>query len=125
VIEEVLARHPKLRVYLMHAGYPMIDDLLAVLYTHPQVYVDVGVIVYTQPRPAFYRYLQAIVEAGFAKRVMFGSDNMVWPETIGRSIEVIQQAPFLSEAQKRDIFYNNAARFLRLDAATIARHHAL
>ena len=125
VIEEVLAKHPKLRVYLMHAGYPMIDDLLAVLYTHPQVYVDVGVIVYTQPRPAFYRYLQAIVDAGFGKRVMFGSDNMVWPETIGRSIEVIQQAPFLSEAQKRDILYNNAARFLRLDAATIARHHAL
>ncbi|WP_271678503.1 amidohydrolase family protein [Thermomonas mangrovi] len=125
VIEEVLARHPKLRVYLMHAGYPMIDDLLAVLYTHPQVYVDVGVIVYTQPRPAFYRYLQAIVDAGFGKRVMFGSDNMVWPETIGRSIEVIRQAPFLSEQQKRDILYDNAARFLRLDQATIERHHGL
>lgn len=125
VIEEVLAKHPKLRVYLMHAGYPMIDDLLAVLYTHPQVYVDVGVIVYTQPRPAFYRYLQAIVDAGFGKRVMFGSDNMIWPETIGRSIEVIRQAPFLSEQQKRDILYDNAARFLRLDQATIDRHHAL
>lgn len=125
VIEDVLVKHPKLRVYLMHAGYPMIDDLLAVLYTHPQVYVDVGVIAYTQPRPAFYRYLQAIFDAGFGKRVMYGSDNMVWPETIGRSIEVIRQAPFLSEAQKRDILYDNAARFLRLDASTIARHHAL
>ena len=125
VIEEVLAKHPKLRVYLMHAGYPMIDDLLAVLYAHPQVYVDVGVIVYTQPRPAFYRYLQAIVDAGFGKRVMFGSDNMIWPETIGRAIEVIQQAPFLDESQKRDILYDNAARFLRLDKATIERHHAL
>ncbi len=125
VMEDVLLKHPKVRVYLMHAGYPMLDDLLAVLYTHPQVYVDVGVIVYTQPRPAFYRYLQAIVDAGFGKRVMFGSDNMVWPETIGRSIDVIEQAPFLSEGQKRDILYNNAARFLRLDQATIARHHAL
>lgn len=125
VIEEVLAKHPKLRVYLMHAGYPMIDDLLAVLYTHPQVYVDVGVIVYTQPRPAFYRYLQAIVDAGFGKRVMFGSDNMVWPETIGRSIQVIREAPFLSEQQKRDILYDNAARFLRLDQPTIERHHGL
>ena len=65
------------------------------------------------------------MDAGFGKRVMFGSDNMVWPETIGRSIEVIQQAPFLSETQKRDILYNNAARFLRLDKATIERHHAL
>jgi predicted TIM-barrel fold metal-dependent hydrolase len=27
-IEEVLVKHPKLRVYIMHAGYPMIDDLL-------------------------------------------------------------------------------------------------
>ena len=60
--------NPKLRVYIMHAGYPMIDDMLAVLYAHPQVYVDVGVIVYTQPRPAFYRYLQAIVDEGAARR---------------------------------------------------------
>lgn len=53
-MEEVLVRHPHLRVYLAHAGYPMIDDLLALMYAHPQVYVDVGVIVYTQPRAAFY-----------------------------------------------------------------------
>lgn len=113
-VEEVVARYPKLRLYIMHAGYPMIDDLLAVLYSHPQVYVDVGIIVYNQPRPAFYRYLQAIVDAGFGNRVMFGSDQMVWPGTIERAIAVIEEAPFLSAAQKRDIFYNNAARFLRL-----------
>lgn len=121
-IEEVLIRHPKLRVYLMHAGYPMLDDLLAVLYTHPQVYIDVGVIVYTQPRAAFYRYLQAVMDAGFGKRVLFGSDNMIWPETIERSIRTIDEAPFLSATQKRDILYNNAARFLRLDKGEIARH---
>jgi uncharacterized protein len=113
-IEEVLVKRPKLRVYIMHAGYPMIDDLLAVLYAHPQVYVDVGIIVYNQPRPAFYRYLQAIVDAGFTNRVMFGSDQMVWPGAIERAIAAIEEAPFLTKEQKRDIFYNNAARFLRL-----------
>lgn len=41
-MEEVLVRHPRLRVYLMHAGYPLLDDRLAVLYAHPQVSVDVG-----------------------------------------------------------------------------------
>ena len=116
-MEEVLVRHPKLRVYLAHAGYPMIDDLLALLYAHPQVYVDTGVIVFTQPRAAFYRYLQRIVEAGFGNRVMFGSDQMVWPGVIERSIKLIEDAPFLTKAQKRDILYNNAARFLRLDPA--------
>ena len=107
----------------MHAGFPMLDDLLAVLYAHPQVYVDVGVIVYTQPRPAFYRYLRGIVEAGFGNRVMFGSDQMVWPGVIERSIAVIEEAPFLDEAAKRDVLYHNAARFLRLGKDEIARHH--
>jgi hypothetical protein len=124
-IEEVLVKHPKLRVYIMHAGYPLLDDLLAVLYAHPQVYVDVGIIVYNQPRPAFYRFLQAIVDAGFANRVLFGSDQMVWPGTIERAIAVIDEAPFLSGQQKRDILYNNAARFLRLSKEDIARHRSL
>ena len=124
-MEEVLVRHPKLRVYLMHAGYPMIDDLLTLLYAHPQVHVDVGVIVFTQPRPAFYRYLERIVEAGFGDRITFGSDQMVWPGVIERSVKVIEDAPFLSALQKRDILYNNAARFLRLAPEQIAAHHRL
>lgn len=119
-MEEVLVKHPHLRVYLAHAGYPMIDDLLALLYAHPQVYVDVGVIVFTQPRAAFYGYLKRIEEAGFGKRVMFGSDQMVWPGVIERAIKVINDAPFLSPDNKRDILYNNAARFLRLTPAQIA-----
>lgn len=122
-MEEVLVRHPSLRVYLMHAGYPMLDDLLAVLYAHPQVYVDVGIIVFQQPRAEFYRYLRRIVEAGFGKRVMFGSDQVIWPGMIERAVAVIEQAPFLSEEQRRDIFYNNAARFLRLTDEEIAEHH--
>jgi predicted TIM-barrel fold metal-dependent hydrolase len=124
-MEEVLVRHPGLRVYLMHAGYPILDDLLAVLYAHPQVYVGVGVIAFTQPRPAFYRFLRGVVEAGFGKRVMFGSDQMVWPEAIERAVATIREAPFLSEEQKRDILYHNAARFLRLGDEEIARHHGM
>lgn len=123
LLEEALLRHPRLRVYIMHAGWPMLDDLLAVLWTHPQVHVDVGIIVYALPEAEFYRYLRTIVDAGFGKRVMFGSDQMVWPETIERAIARIEAAPFLTAEQKRDILYDNAARFLRLDEAEIARHH--
>jgi uncharacterized protein len=122
-LEEVLGRHPRLRVYIMHAGYPMLDDLLAVLYAHPQVHVGVGIIVYHRPQQEFYRYLRTIVEAGFGDRVMFGSDQMVWPGVIERAVGVIEEAPFLSEEQKRDILYNNAARFLRLADEEIAQHH--
>ena len=53
---------------------------------------------------------------------MWGSDQMVWPKTIPVALETIEQAPFLSAEQKRAIFYNNAARFLRLSEAEMARH---
>jgi hypothetical protein len=46
---------------------------------------------------------------------MYGSDQMIWPDAVGLSIETIEEADFLTEEQKKDIFYNNAARFLRLE----------
>jgi predicted TIM-barrel fold metal-dependent hydrolase len=124
-LEEVLVRHPRLRVYIMHAGYPMLDDLLALLFNYPQVYVDVSVIVNVEPRASFYRYLKGIVDGGYGERVMFGSDQMVWAGVIEPAIESIERAPFLTRKQKRDIFYNNAARFLRLSREEIARHHRM
>jgi predicted TIM-barrel fold metal-dependent hydrolase len=125
LLEDVLVRHPRLRIYVMHAGYPMANELRALLFSYPQVYVDTGSIVYTEPRAAFYGFLREIVEAGYGDRIMFGSDQMIWPGVIEPSIRVIEDAPFLSAAQKRDILYNNAARFLRLTPQEIARHHAM
>lgn len=123
LLEDAIARHPKLRIYVMHAGWPMLDDMIAMMWTYPQVYIDTGVISFAIPRREFHRYLQRIVEAGFGKRVMFGSDQMNWPGAIERAIDAIESAAFLSAEQKRDILYNNAARFLRLSEADIAKHH--
>jgi predicted TIM-barrel fold metal-dependent hydrolase len=123
ILEEALIRHPDARVYIMHAGWPMLDDTIATLYVHPQVYVDLGVIDWAFPRAEFYRYLRGLVDAGFGKRIMFGSDNMNWPESIEIAIQSIETAPFLSSEQKRDILYDNAARFLRLSREEIDRHH--
>ena len=54
---------------------------------------------------------------------MYGSDQMIWPDVIGETIGAIEDAAFLTEEQKRDILYNNAARFLRLTDEEIAVHH--
>lgn len=107
----------------MHAGYPMAERMRALLFSYPQVYVDICSIVYTEPRPAFYGFLRELVEAGYGDRIMFGSDQMIWPGVIDASVRAIEDAPFLDDQQKRNIFYNNAARFLRLTSEEIARHH--
>jgi predicted TIM-barrel fold metal-dependent hydrolase len=115
LLEDVLIRHPKLRIYLMHAGFPYMQETVAILHMYPQVYADLGVLDWNRPREEFHEYLRTLVRSGFGKRLMFGSDQMVWPDAIGMAIEGVQSASFLTEEQKRDIFYNNAVRFFRLD----------
>ena len=87
------------------------------------MYVDIGGVQWLYPRAFFYAQLQKFFDAGFGKRVMFGSDQMNWPGLIEPALAIIEEAPFLSEEQKRDVFYNNAARFLRLSEDEIALHH--
>jgi hypothetical protein len=112
-LESVLIRHPRLRLYAMHAGWPMGDAMIAMLFAHPQLYVDVGVLDWAYPEKDFYAYLRRLIDAGFEQRIMFGSDNMVWPDSIGIAIERINKAP-LTKRQKQLILHDNAARFLRI-----------
>ena len=115
LLEDVLVRHPKLRLFVENAGYPYRDEMIAMMYQYPQLHADVSTITWVIPRSAFYDYLEALVRAGLGKRLMFGSDQMRWPEKIGEGIDAIEHAPFLTAEQKRDILYHNAARFLRLE----------
>ena len=115
LLEDLLARHPRLRVQVMHAGYPMIDNMLTLLQANSHVYVDVAGLIWSYPLKEVNRYIERLVEAGFEDRVMFGTDQLVWPKLMAYSISIIQNADYLTPEQKRDILYNNAARFLRLD----------
>jgi len=123
-LEEVLHRHPRLRIYVMHAASPLTDEMIAMLFEYPQLYVDVAANDWNMPRAQFYDQLKRLVDAGFSQRIMFGSDQTIFPQAIGLAIETIDEAPFLTAAQKRDILYNNAARFLRLTKEQIAEDHA-
>jgi len=119
-LEDVLRRHPKLRIWVMHYASPLVDEMIAMMFTHPNLYVDVACNDWSFPRAQFHDALKRMVDAGFVKRIMFGSDSMYWPGAIGEAVEAIDEAPFLSDAQKRDIFYDNAARFLRLTPEQMA-----
>ena len=114
LLEDVLLRHKKLRLVVMHAGWPFLDSMIAMLYAHPNLYVDVGGLQAESmvPRASYYRHLRSLVESGFSKRIVFGSD---FPTQVEAGISAIVGADFLSSEQKSDILCSNAARFLRLD----------
>jgi len=122
-LSKVLRKYPGLRIYIENASWPFLEEVTSLMYQYPSVYVDISTILHLTPRTVAYAYLKGLVDNGLGKRVMYGSDQMIWPEVIGENIEAIEAADFLTEEQKRDILYNNAARFLRLSEEQIAAHH--
>ena len=66
-LEEILFSRPSMRIYIMHAGWPYLEDMKALMYAHPQVFVDLAVINWALPRKEFHKFLQGLVDVGFGK----------------------------------------------------------
>jgi hypothetical protein len=124
LLEDLLVKYPKLRVHVMHAGGFFPQNALMLMTMYPQVYVDISTLTWT---PIAGDLLEPfLIEAKrrrLLNRVMFGSDQMRWPEAIALAIDRVNRLSFLTVDEKEDIFYDNAAKFLGLTAEEIARHH--
>ena len=116
LIEDVLVKFPKLRIYIMHAGEDWYEHALRLMAFYPQLYTDIAVLLWVEPLTQDYvtQFLKAAKHAGYLNRVMFGSDQMIWAEAIEKSIQFLNSLTFLTKKDKEDILYNNAATFLKL-----------
>ena len=114
-LEGILERHPRLKVWAMHAGYPLAEHMIALMGANAYVYVDISGLIWSYPLDEVHYYIKKLVQAGFAKRIMYGTDLFYYPRMIEGSMSIIEHAQYLSAEQKRDILFNNAVRFFRLD----------
>lgn len=115
LVEDVLEKYPDLRLCVCHFGIPFMAEMASLLCMYPRLYADISAHIWMIPREAFLGYLKGVLDnSGGYNQLMFGSDQMWWPETISLAVDTLQSADFLSKEQKRDIFYYNAKRFLRL-----------
>ncbi len=62
----------------------------------------------------FNRMLEEAVDTVGSDRILFGTDQMVWPQMITPAIESIRDAPFLSDQDKRNILSENTRRLLKI-----------
>lgn len=114
LLAPILERYPRLRVWLMHVpGWDYVEETIALMQAHPRVYAEMSVVNSVMPPEVHMDHLRAAMDAGLMDRIMFGSDNM----PIGPILDRIEAVPFLTAPQKRALYCDNAARFLRLDAA--------
>jgi hypothetical protein len=124
LLEDLLVKYPKLKVYVMHAGGFFPQNALMLMTMYPQVYVDIGALSWTPiAGDMLAPFLTEAKRRRLLDRVLFGSDQMRWPEAIALAIDRVNGLDFLTVEEKQDIFYDNAAKFLGLTAEEIARHH--
>jgi predicted TIM-barrel fold metal-dependent hydrolase len=103
LIEDVLVRYPKLRIYMMHAGgedWPEHGIRLMAYYLH--LYTDLAVLLWVEPNTQRYilEFLRNAKTAGYIDRIMFGSDQMKWPYVIGKSVDFLNSLDLLSEKRQ-------------------------
>ncbi len=108
LLEPLLIKFPKLKVWMMHSGAPYLQETIAVLSVYKNVYSDISAISnpYILPAAQFYTIMKTLIDAGFEDRIMFGSDN----GDIKQAIASVNALDFLSAAQKEKIFYRNAEK---------------
>jgi predicted TIM-barrel fold metal-dependent hydrolase len=124
LLEDLLVKYPKLKVYVMHAGGFFPENALMLMTMYPQIYVDIGALSWTPIAGDLLEpFLKEAKRRRLLNRVMFGSDQMLWPEAIALAVDRVNRLDFLTVEEKQDIFYDNAAKFLGLTAEEIARHH--
>jgi hypothetical protein len=125
LLEDVLVKYPKLRVWAMHAGGQYYNEMVTMMKMYSQLYVDISPYTWLDSGNSelLDRFLKLAKEQEVLDRVMFGSDQMKWPETIEMAINRVKLIDYLNENEKADILYNNAARFLRFSQKTIEKHY--
>ena len=124
LLEDMLVKYPRAKVYVMHAGGFFPQNAIMLMTMYPHVYVDIGTLSWTPIAGALLEpFLKEAQRRRMLDRVMFGSDQMRWPEAITMAIDRVNRLDFLTLKEKEDLFYGNAAKFLGLTAEEIVRHH--
>lgn len=119
LLEPVLKKHPNLKVWLMHFGGEYSDTIIKLMKIYPQIYCDMTAVSLFVPKFVWEPNIKKLFNEGLGDRLMFGSD---YHGTIRKNIEIVFGLEWLSDEHKRDIYYNNAARFLGLTNEEINKH---
>ena len=109
LLRNALVNFPALKVWLMHAGGPFLNETIDVMQGHPHIYLDISAINNPTivPPHIFAETIKRLIESGREDRILFGSDNA----DIGTVIRSVENLSFLTNEQKEKIYFRNAESF--------------
>lgn len=113
-LDEVMVHFPELRVCASPPGFPWVQELIAVAWRHPNVYIGV-----TAVRP---KYLN-VPNSGYEPLLQYGNtvlkDRIIWGsafpmQPVERTLAEVRALP-LKDGVEQKWLHDNCARFLRID----------
>ena len=119
LLKPILEKHPNLKIYLLHYGGGYSEQAIELMKLYPQIYCEVSAVSLFMPKEVWEPNVKKLFSEGLGNRLMFSSDYF---GTVRKHIEIIYNMEWLTEKEKRDIYYNNAARFLNLSESEIKEH---
>jgi len=72
LLDEIATRFPDLKIVVAHLGHPWIEEAMATIRKHPNLYADISAL---ETRPwQYYNGMLAAVEYGVTGRLLLGTD---------------------------------------------------
>ena len=113
VLEKVADAFPNLVIVACHVGGGRnIQDTIKLMQRKKNVYTDISFLSGTNAQFT-HEVLAEFKELGLLSRVLYGSDQLVWPGLISKSVENVKSSGLTAE-ELRMVFYSNAAKILRV-----------
>ena len=127
--EPAIAANPRTRFILLHAGYPFMDETIALCMAHANLYADLGWIWQIDPLASEAFIRQFVTSVGPQQLLVFGGDTMYAEVTYGysrparlglaRAISSVLQDGLIDEKDVeplvRDLCFENARTCFRLE----------
>ncbi|ULC57943.1 amidohydrolase family protein [Flaviramulus sp. BrNp1-15] len=122
LLKPILEKHPKLKIYLMHYGGGYSEQSLELMKLYPQIYCDISAVSLFAPKQIWEPQVKRLFNEGLGDRLMFASDYF---GTLRENIEIIYNLDWLTDEQKKAIYYDNAVKFLGLSKSQIQQHYKM
>jgi predicted TIM-barrel fold metal-dependent hydrolase len=127
-VDDVTTNFPDLNVIMCHGGFPWCDEFLAVVYSNPNVWVDITFMDYIEKtfhRPGLVEEtMRSLVNLAGADRLLWGTEGpeMYLPlygehdtSYYKKSQDyLVNRFDFLSDQDKENVLGGNAMRLLKL-----------
>jgi predicted TIM-barrel fold metal-dependent hydrolase len=111
-IDEIACDFPKLTIIANHAGWPWVNEMVAVAWKHPNVFIETGGVSpkYISRPGTGWEMLLTYGNSILQDQILFASDSLIPHQRIVKELDML---PFKDHVKEKYL-YRNAMRVLKL-----------